>query len=263
MKKIFLTTVALLTMLLPTFGEISTGEPHSSVIPHTGNRPEKGDWGMYIGGSVTQIIELVDAIGNDEYNAWGLPLVNLKYYISDPLELRLGMQFACKSTNAKTTMDSGANGKAVENHNYTRFQPGIAYHFSNSNILDVYAGAQLPIGWEVDKNLTQGFADGYNYLHKERVGTFVIGGGLFLGLQVFIADLPFAIGVEGGFSGLIKAGGIPKTTIQDGTTKQVYYNHDTSIIKASRTEATWGGGCRYYFFLLFSLILKTYHYETQ
>ena len=34
----------------------------------------------------------------------------------------------------------------------------------------------------------------------------VIGGGVFLGLQVFVADLPFAIGIETGYSGVASIG---------------------------------------------------------
>ena len=27
------------------------------------------------------------------------------------------------------------------------FYPGVAYHFNRSNLLDVYVGGELPIGW--------------------------------------------------------------------------------------------------------------------
>lgn len=243
MKKILLAVMALFMLTLPSFAEISTGEPNSSVIPRTGNRPEQGDWGVYIGGSVTQIMDLVEAISDDSYFAWGLPLINLKYYVTDPLELRLGLQFAAKSTNDKATFNAeGMSGtaKAFESQHYTRLTPGVAYHFSNKNILDVYAGAQLPIGWEVNKTSSKASVAGISASERVYSGTFVIGAGLFLGTQVFIADLPFAIGVEGGFTGLIKAGGVPKTTVIDGNTKQVYYNNNPAITKASKVNASWG-----------------------
>ena len=58
MKKTSLLLVALLAVST-AFAQISTGEPHSSVIPRTGNRPQAGDFGMYLGASVTQVIDLV------------------------------------------------------------------------------------------------------------------------------------------------------------------------------------------------------------
>lgn len=240
MKKFLLAVIVSAMVFMPVFGQISTGEPHSSVIPRTGNRPQAGDFGIYIGGSVTQIMDLVDAIGDDSYNAWGLPIFNFKYYIYDELEFRCGFEFACKSTNEKYKFEDSSRGSAFESSNFTRFLPGVAYHFNKNNILDVYAGAQLPIGWTTSKVKTNAVYDGERYSEKVYQGAFVIGGGLFVGLQAFIADLPIAIGLECGFSGYINAGGIPKTTIISGGTKQVYYDGNEDIIRASRTEAHWG-----------------------
>ena len=59
MKKSTILLVALMAVST-AFAQISTGEPHSSVIPRTGNRPQAGDLGMYIGASVTQIMDLVE-----------------------------------------------------------------------------------------------------------------------------------------------------------------------------------------------------------
>ena len=53
MRKLSLVLVAMMAVST-AFAQISTGEINSSVIPRTGNRPQEGDFGMYIGASVTQ-----------------------------------------------------------------------------------------------------------------------------------------------------------------------------------------------------------------
>ncbi len=235
-KHLFLVAALMVAFIMPAVAQISTGQPHSTVIPRTGNRPQAGDWGLYLGGTVSQVMDLVDAINDTTATYWALPALNFKYYITDQWELRLGFEFDAQTKSKKFTYDGGDVYKEKNGHNYTRFFPGVAYHFSNDNILDVYLGAQLPIGWDCKIDKT---TDGDREL-KRRTGHFVIGAGLFMGVQVFIADLPFAIGIEGGFSGMLRAGGVPKTTYKDGGDKQVFYNDDPNIIKASAVEANWG-----------------------
>ena len=82
MKKLTFLFAAMLAVST-AFAQISTGEPHSSVIPRTGNRPQAGDFGLYVGASVTQIIDFVKLNKNKDFteNAfWALPAINLKYY---------------------------------------------------------------------------------------------------------------------------------------------------------------------------------------
>jgi hypothetical protein len=73
---------------------------------------------------------------------------------------------------------------------------------------------------------------------------FVIGGGIFLGLQFFVADLPFAIGFEGGYSGQASFSAGQKTKINNDGNKQTSVTIDgrtaTDPSKASHIEATWG-----------------------
>lgn len=145
MKKTSLLLVALLAVST-AFAQISTGEPHSSVIPRTGNRPQAGDFGMYLGASVTQVIDLVKLNKNPSFGArafWALPAINLKYYFTDNFEGRIGFQFSClnENTKVKDNNDDGTWDKNVRDVNYTRFLPGVAYHFNTNNILDVYLGA--------------------------------------------------------------------------------------------------------------------------
>ena len=219
MKKTLFTLLAMM-LSVGVFAQISTGEPNSSVSPRTGNRPQAGDFGMYLGASVTQIMDLVKynrpQTGGIDSKYWALPLVNLKYYVTDNWEVRCGFQFAAYGTT--DVASDGEDYKQVDARDvhYTRFLPGAAYHFNTNNILDVYVGAQMPIGFNVDA--TRGKTVRGDNVAKtyEREGVFVIGGGIFLGLQVFVADLPFAIGLELGYSGQAKLGGGHRKTFSDG-----------------------------------------------
>ncbi len=245
MKKTFI-LLAAMCVSLATFADLSTGEPHANVIPRTGNRPVEGDWGMYLGASVTQIMDMIQY--NNSYNGkdkgqvyWALPMINLKYYFTDRVEGRMGFQFA-----AYGEQDKLANGSnkvvASDRVHYTRFLPGIAYHFSMNNPIDVYLGAQIPVGFNVNDNMQK--ADKNNWT-TTRNNMFVIGAGVFLGMQFFVADLPFAIGIEGGYSGQahFTAGG-RTTTVTNG-------NKQTSVTVAGKTvtgtnvgghhiDANWG-----------------------
>ena len=264
MKKILFTLLALVVGFLPMMGQISEGEPHSSVIPRTGNRPQAGDWGIYIGGSVRQVMDLVNShksadmifIGdeidraaqegyNTKFNWWALPLLNLKYYITDQWEVRMGFEFASRtaSNSYKYEFDDGdrtLKRNNRESQNFTRFLPGAAYHFNTKNLLDVYLGAQMPIGWDSYRSKSSTNDDGDKTYERKALTQFVIGGGVYIGLQAFIADLPLAIGVELGYSGVAKIGGHTKTTADYGDGKVVYYNDNEDLKKAISTQAEWG-----------------------
>lgn len=250
MKKISLTLLVVLMGITTAFAQISTGEPNASVLPRTGNRPQAGDFGMYLGASVTQIMDLVklnDKAGGNTF--WALPAINLKYYITDNWEFRCGFEFACKGTLDETVYKKASDGKFTEttNKNFTRFLPGAAYHFNTNNILDVYVGAQLPIGFDIYTHKESNVIDGDKSSIKYSEGAFVIGGGIFLGLQFFVADLPFAIGIEGGYSGRATLANKGMTTINNDGDKTKYagnYFEGTMERTEAKTstymEGTWG-----------------------
>ena len=244
MRKLSLVLVAMMAVST-AFAQISTGEINSSVIPRTGNRPQEGDFGMYIGASVTQIMDLVKLNQNKSAEFpdqvfWSLPAVNLKYYFTDNWEGRIGFQFGCQgATNKMRTKDYYY--QHTRDINYTRFLPGVAYHFNTNNILDVYVGAQVPIGFNIDAEKTA--VDNVSRLVKDN--KFVIGGGIFLGLQVFIADLPFAIGIEGGYSGQANISGGRRTINNNAGEIQIDAalpdgKADSDILTASHLDARWG-----------------------
>ena len=249
MKKYVLTLLSLL-LSAGVFAELSTGEPHSSVIPRTGNRPQAGDFGVYVGASVTQIMDLVNYNRPANNNAndskyWALPLINLKYYTTDNMEFRIGFQFSSYGETNVVRDGEGSKAKTSRDVNYTRFLPGFAYHFNTNNIVDVYIGAQIPIGFNADASRQSVDQPGMVQSVYDRENLFVIGGGAFIGLQFFVADLPFAIGLEGGYSGQARLGGGHRvTTTTNGVTQVTAsaggMNANGERASATHMDATWG-----------------------
>lgn len=242
MKKLTFLFAAMLAVST-AFAQISTGEPNSSVIPRTGNRPQAGDFGIYLGASVTQIIDLVKLNKNSDFKDnifWALPAINLKYYFTDNWEGRIGFQFACKGTTEKVTMKNDTWFKNTTDMNYTRFRPGFAYHFNTKNIVDVYLGAEMPIGF----NIIQDKSSQKNYSETFKNNQFVIGGAVFFGLQFFVADLPFAIGFEGGYSGQATFSGGKRTIINDNGEKTITLHRESgdlgNVKKSVYMEGVWG-----------------------
>ena len=226
MKKTSLFSKSLIVMILlligsaPIMAQISEGEPYSRTIK-TGNRPGDGDWGIFIGPSLNEIGAMIDS----EISWGGLPLVNVKHYLSDEIELRCGIQmsrYIYKEVGDLIIEDGKTwDVKFKSAENYYRLTPGIAYHFSSKNLLDVYVGATLPLGVSGDSYIS--IIDGDNFGTQKRT-SFEIGLGAYIGLQCFVADLPVAIGFEYGISGYKYLGQKYKniTTDEDGF-EQIYY----------------------------------------
>ena len=181
--------------------QITTGKSSAQVV-RTGNRAEAGNFGLYLGATADMFKNLLSV---DEAELKALPLINFKYMIDDNVEARLGLEWWTMSTGNKVTGENASGDykskyKNKETSKY--FYPGIAYHFSNSNLLDVYVGAELPIGWE--STVIKDFADSEAVDYKTKTVTrdFNIGLGAFVGLQAYVANLPLAVGVEYGISSL-------------------------------------------------------------
>lgn len=205
MKKL-LALCALALCFTTANAQISTGESTSKVI-RTGNRAQAGNFGLYIGATSDMFKKLGD--GTD-FSA--LPLINLKYMATDNLEYRIGIEWWKDKTSTDMSVPTGEYSeegdpetKTVNTYKSEKsymFYPGIAYHFNNRNLLDVYVGGELPIGFA---NYGNGDDDDEYYTSQFRIGL-----GAFIGLQAYIANLPLAIGMEYGIHGLYN-------TTSDGT----------------------------------------------
>lgn len=172
--------------------QITTGENTSQVI-RTGNRAEKGDYGLYLGATTTMFKNLTSG---SSFSA--LPLINLKYMVGNKTEARLGIEWWKKSDSSKFSGED-EDYKSSEFESNFMFYPGIAYHFNRSNILDVYVGAELPIGGG-NKGVSMKGEGIDKDDERQSTSTFQVGLGAFIGLQAYIANLPLAVGIEYGIS---------------------------------------------------------------
>lgn len=221
MKKLF----ALMAMTLMTLGvnaQITTGESTSNVI-RTGNRAQAGNFGIYFGGTTDMFKSLTD--GNVKFSA--LPLINFKYMTTDNFECRLGIEWWKK--NESTSYDGGEDDfESSTFESSFMFSPGIAYHFNNKNLLDVYVGGELPFGFAGN-----GSDNGDDEIS---VSNFRIGVGAFIGLQAYIANLPLALGVEYGIS-------TQYSTVSDGYMTQdgmtIDINQGTRGYKEDWNQSKW------------------------
>ena len=196
MKKrvLFLAFLIALGSAFTANAQLTTGVSTSKVI-RTGNRAEAGNYGLYVGASLNAL---------EDFSV--MPLINLKYMKTDNFEVRVGLEAHKKSEKLLGNIQTDENTTSKNDYKYGSstftLYPGVAYHFSKSNILDVYAGAELPLGWNSYTKMNAGA----EYTTKTTKRAYVIGLGAFVGLQAFIADLPIALGVEYGLSSRLDVG---------------------------------------------------------
>lgn len=239
-KSLLIAVVLCVCAVSQAFGQISNGSPTARTIK-TGNRPGEGDWGLYVGLSMDQIKDLKSR----EITWKGIPILNFKYFTSDNLELRLGFLGNSRSVKVKGDLytelfEETKDNSLKEKEGEYCFYPGLAYHFAPTNILDVYVGCDIPLGYNYDKSIY--IFDGKNRGTQKR-SSFEIGFEGFVGLQCFIADLPLALGVEYGFGWMRYFGQKYKNIITDeDDNEQTFYTTDKDSddfyksLKSSRGE---------------------------
>ncbi|MBR1800805.1 MAG: hypothetical protein IJ767_04830 [Bacteroidaceae bacterium] len=247
MKKILFSAL-MACFALTASAQISEGAPSAKKYT-TGNRPTAGTYGLYIGAE-TDLFQ--DLPNTGAFHA--IPVVNLKYMATDNFELRLGMKFWKQRESLSGTVDANADNNVVAEKQSTKwvnadnqFRPGFAYHFTKSNLLDVYAGLEGIIGW-TRRNVTTSYElDGVEGYANARTRGVQFGAGAFIGLQAFIARLPLAIGLEYGIStkwdGALKTRNSAKAGDNDAV---VSYTYDPTAFNApiASTQAgvdAWDG----------------------
>lgn len=184
MKKVFLVVAIGAVSFATVSAQISTGK-NSSTVVRTGNRAREGNFGIYFGASTDMFRKITDSgsMGIEHFDA--LPLINFKYMSTDEVEMRVGLEWYSQTYTDEYKQDTNTDGMSS-----FMISPGLAYHFNNKNLLDVYMGAEVPIGFG-SKSYEYGDSDA-------SASQFKIGLGGFVGLQAYIANLPVAIGVEYG-----------------------------------------------------------------
>ncbi len=213
---------------------LSTRE-NEAIVAKLGARPVAGD------AALNFVIPLVGLNANDGTQA-GLfdgnmlgsgDLLTFKYYHTDNFVLRAGVRLYANNDRMSgdvlndepsgNTLADGAISN-VTNINQDRsyvLALGFEHHFSNSNIFDVYTGADLLLGFnkmrntlERQYNVIDGTVDDITTrdLLTEQTNSTVIGLGWVVGWNTFIAQLPISVGIEYGLSLKWLIGGRTKVT---------------------------------------------------
>lgn len=244
MKKFFALVAAAL-MSATSFAQISDATPSAPTLK-TGNRPDQGTWGLYMGVTSNMIKDWSD----NDITLRSMPLLNIKYMCTDNWELRTGLMISKKKSFMKGEVDD-YNSKAKTVTAENMLTPGFAYHFGKNNILDVYTGAEILLGWKRDTTKESGEgSDDYSKTMKHP--TFNTGVGAFVGLQAFIGHLPLAIGCEYGISNTFDFGDVTKVSVESNGNKNDYVMHDgTQFDSMKNRKGEWGSQFRltisYYF----------------
>lgn len=237
MKKSFILLIIIALGFNFTYAQLSDRVNSPSTFK-IGTRPVAGNWGLVIAPSYQDFNDIINRIdGDDSTNVKNvLPVIALRIYKSDNTVWRIGLR--SKSSNLKISgdffiPDSVWNGNLTE-LKYQRRQaelyitPGIEHHFSKSNILDVYLGACIPLGYVKENQTDYLRSTTADYVSYERTRfSFAYGFEGFIGVQAFVADLPLSIGVELGTTALGKLGKKWKvkyaSKVGTTTTDQTYY----------------------------------------
>ena len=197
MKKLFtiLTVVAMTTTV--SFSQISDRVNDESTYL-LGARPQAGNFGFYLALSTAEI----EGLTEDNWQESGIPLINVKYYKTDKLVLRAGVQVSKKRRSIEGDLD-GLNSsqlteyKHVETDANWNLALGAEQHFDLSNIFDSYIGLNGNVGYERSVRTHNESYDGGDFQNSEGSSFgFTYGLETFIGTNFFIADLPIAAGLE-------------------------------------------------------------------
>ena len=184
--KLFLAIALCLGAISTASAQLTTGKPTSSTI-RTGNRPGAGSYGLYFGATSNMFRDVF----NSDVSMKSLPLINLKYMNTNQVEWRLGIEIYKSNEYIKGDTNGENNSTITGKNRFKESQaalyPGIAYHFSPTNILDVYCGVEVPFGWNRLNNISEYSAKNQEQATSTQKNAFFFGLGGFIGLQAFIA----------------------------------------------------------------------------
>jgi hypothetical protein len=240
---------------LSSMAQLTTRESDPTTYK-IGTRPQAGDLSLMF--SVINFSNFAEDSANAASNIANVnglktgDLITVKYYKTDDLVIRAGIKlqrevdekysFEGDTSNALFTNDPNSfslyNSTTEEESNKHvvrdwAIKAGIEKHFSNSNFFDVYAGADLYLGFGKEKySSTSTIANGSlpvsavagfggnnagfsttTSLTSAR-GYTKVGVLPFIGIQMFVLDLPVSVGIEYGWDALWKFGGLWKNDVE-------------------------------------------------
>ncbi|UXP33007.1 hypothetical protein N6H18_03430 [Reichenbachiella agarivorans] len=207
---------------------------------YNGSRPEEGNFGLTIAAGYAEIKEMID----EDVSFRGFPVLNFNYYFSDNLELVLGAQmYKLSEKFSGSLLDDIGEEADINKESRMRFIPGVNYHFAQSNFLDTYVGLGVILGTEKDEVVTSqrtNLTGDYASDHYTK-SSFVSGFNLNIGVRTFVADLPVAIGIEYGLTGVnhsnLQYETVSEASVGGVKTKQTYYTKEVdSALKYKSLE---------------------------
>ncbi len=241
MKKIFILLTIFAFFQANVIGQLSDRQNNPTTFK-IGTRPVAGNMGLYIGGTIQNIQKSVDDFAdvdldpfkltmedfNEDASNSRIPAVLLKFYKTDNMVYRIGILSKTQKAVIKGSLNQdvmGFSGDAEFSRRKSEFiiLPGLEKHFAPLNILDVYVGADLPLGYVRSLYSDQISSSTASSGTEQKRFSFTYGLGAFIGVQAFIADLPFSVGMEFLYQGRGYLGNKIKHTDKLGTTTQTYY----------------------------------------
>lgn len=256
MKK-FLMIVAVAGASLTSMAQLTTRESDPNTYK-LGAYPQAGDLSLMF--AVANLSNFDEDDANQASNIASVnglksgDLITAKYYWKDDVAFRAGIKlqrevtgkssFDSDSSNSLFTQDPntfslfGTPQEATSSKQVVRdwaVKLGIEKHFNSANFFDVYAGADLYLGFGKEKfeTSTTTFsgtaATVNNNVGVSNVASLTSARGYtkvgvlpFIGVQMFVLDLPVSVGIEYGWDALWKFGGLWKNDVevtqQDGGT---------------------------------------------
>lgn len=241
MKKNYLLLIIASVMFANfTFGQLSTRKNDSSIVK-LGARPQSGDMAL------TFCFPLI----NDNFSLYKGnllqpgDLLTFKKYNSNGVAYRIALKLykqtdkssgtVCDSSLLTPPFGDGIISNEINNSKREYcIAPGIEKHFSNSNIFDVYAAADLYVGLgrNVTVNDVKFKTNDYTDV-KQVTNTSIFGLGGVVGFNIFIAHLPISLGLEYGLAAKWTLGGKTKETDDDVINKAAY----NAVFYTQKTDA--------------------------
>lgn len=232
MKKTVL-SFALLGVCSLASAQLSTRENQDTRYKF-GGRPVAGDMALVFG--LTLNNTAFGDSGTRDISTWNRlsrgNLLTFRKYIQDDIAVRAGIRLFRDSRTVKGTLDSTQFvPSTLSEFEYRSSQreymlvPGIEKHFSSSNIFDVYVGGDLYLGFGRDRSVESYTfrQSANNNVHKMTTPYTIVGLGGIVGFNVFVLDLPIALGVEYGWSAFWQLGNRTKHEIESGSDSYEYY----------------------------------------
>jgi hypothetical protein len=245
MKKT-LTVIALLAIgSTSAFAQGLSTRENEAIVAKLGARPVAGD------AALNFVIPLVGLNANDGTEA-GLfngnlltpgDLLTFKWYHTDNFVIRAGIRLYADNDRIKgDVLNEDIDGsvyqpipfggettnRVVNQNRQYLIALGAEHHFTNSNIFDVYTGADLLLGFNKERMTTETeyFVDNTidNQITRElmtaQTNSTVVGLAWVVGWNTFVAQLPISVGIEYGLSMKWLLGGKTKITDERDVSNQ-------------------------------------------